>query len=375
MDLSSVRAAELMGFLDRKSVGHSGKRAEHPLSPADLAGSSDTTRPSAGLRHSFRLRKFRVLLLAITFASLTLTARADLNLGPGFDEEMTSLLMQSIETGQRSDPDQVLAIFLRQFEGSLQALVNLSIGDAELEELFGALSTAISAPEDQRFINALFEATTELDRRSVVPAFIRELPFFDHPAQPAYKTLIGAHAFDVAERLAALFPDHIQPLELVMDTTEDFDPTKPAVLTLMDDGPPSRLVATNLPIQQGRWLLAVVHPGCWFSLEAMRWIEQHSENIGPMLPENTVWVSPQHHLHTFTHVQETWNQTAELINIVFAYRNAAWPPSILINFTPTFYLLEEGEIIASVSGWDEDKGPDELMALFAVAAESTENAD
>lgn len=364
-----------MRFLKRKSIGHSGRKFEHPLSPAGLAGLSDTTGPSAGLRHSFRLRKFRGPLLAITFASLTLAATADLDPTPGFDEEMASLLMQSSETGQRSDPDQVLATFLRHFEGSLQALADSSIGDTELEELFGALPTVINAPDDQRFINALFEATIELDRRNVVPEFILQLPIFDHPAQPAYRTLIGAHAFDVAERIAALFPDHIQPLELLMETAVDLDATRPAVLTVMDGGPPGRVVATNLPIQQGPWLLAVVHPGCWFSLEAMQWIEHHSESIRPMLPENTVWVSPQHHLHTFTHVQETWNQTAELINIVFAYRNAAWPPSIMINFTPKFYLLEEGEIIANVSGWDEDKGPDELMALFAVADETAENSD
>ncbi|MFL8004528.1 hypothetical protein [Xanthomonas vasicola] len=119
-----------------------------------------------------------------------------------------------------------------------------------------------------------------------------------------------------------------------------------------------RLREIQVPLR-GDILVAVVHPNCRFSTGAMGDLRNH-----PLLRGVTiVWLAPVG-LHLDYEVLETWDKTHADQPIVLARHAADWP---MIDgwSTPTFYLMRDGNVIASFSGWPREGNWAQLQALLA----------
>lgn len=96
----------------------------------------------------------------------------------------------------------------------------------------------------------------------------------------------------------------------------------------------------------------------------MDYIETHANRFSELIPANTVWVSSQHGTSEFSSLND-WNRESRLIDIQISYRDAAWPREMFPTVTPLFYLVEDGEVTASVKGWTDDSVAGELEAMLA----------
>lgn len=118
------------------------------------------------------------------------------------------------------------------------------------------------------------------------------------------------------------------------------------VLMLADAGHAQR---QDLP-QQGWRVLAIVHPYCGFSMRALAaistepawaWLRPHLQLV---VPNDQSWpIGPM----------LEWNQAHPQLPLQPLQPGPAWA-SLSTGETPTFHLLHDGDLVTTITGWEND---------------------
>jgi len=281
-----------------------------------------------------------------------------------FIESGLALAKREQAEQRRSRPEELRQIFWRHFGEAVERLETGRSTDAQLAEIYDALTAIIASPEDKRLASLLVTVVDELHSRNASTAMIREAPFLNHPAEYAYDVLVSAHLFEIAREVASAYPAVVEQFEYQVIEDEQNPVSGPAVLKQLPSATKKVLAAEQINLASGQWLVGIVHPGCPYSRDAMAWIDANWSEIEALFPEQTLWMTSQLELSKYNRISEGVYPGSDRMQIRIAYRNDAWPREIMITYTPTFHLVEDGEVIATVNGWSNDESPTELIELL-----------
>lgn len=231
-----------------------------------------------------------------------------------------------------------------------------------LRKEFGAMlgSPAGIATPDLLFlaeaVHATFFHTTDVSLVRLLEQLADELNARgDHPRlaalnQRAYSDLLVAREI---ERANAFAKRHgVEPVEWKL-TEQSGIADEPAVIALDEGGEALRVHQAEL----GTGLVASVSPGCAFSVAAMKFIEQDAE-LRELLEGRALWVVDPRWTSQLKPLLE-WNAQSEL-DMQLAWKTADWPAEMDFSATPMFYLIDGGEVIETIRGWEDD-GKAELL--------------
>lgn len=179
-----------------------------------------------------------------------------------------------------------------------------------------------------------------------------------------HQTLLQFRRFDDAKRLARKYPEF--EFESVPEVVEAGSNIRPNAYAI-DQGS-EQLKEIQVPLR-GETLVVVVHPRCGFSVRAMDALRQH-----PLLRGlKVVWLAPVG-LHLDYEALKRWNMAHTDQSIVLARHITDWP-MIGRWETPTFYLLQDGNVIADFSGWPNEGSWPQLQELLAKRSEKRADAE
>lgn len=273
-----------------------------------------------------------------------------------FNAEIEALPMR-----ERSVARTLLGMLDRSFGPDLQALPSLDV--PALEALYNAAYGVTFYTLDKRAATTLLAVSREVDARDGAAQPLGDHPYLASHHQATYSMLINARLFDLAERYREEQPTHVTAYPANLDNLAKDDTTgQPAVLVLDRDDDRLALNRRQVEVTRGEWLVAVVHPSCGFSRQAMERIEADAR-FTAALPRNVLWVASQ--LDTARpDPLIRWNDSSALIDVVLVDRQRDWPDFFDFSQTPQFYLLREGVVLDRLIGWSGASADDELVAAL-----------
>ncbi|NZA26477.1 hypothetical protein H0E84_08765 [Luteimonas sp. SJ-92] len=180
----------------------------------------------------------------------------------------------------------------------------------------------------------------------------RQLANDEHRAS-IYKSMIGLRRFDDARSYLERHP------------TLNVDPP-PTIETLQGGGigpvvysaqTAHRMKEVPVDLDRETRLIATAHPLCGFSRSAME-AAAADASISWVLPQ-VLWLAPPDQTLDLEQVV-AWNREHPTTQVVISRAKSDWP---MIDrwATPTFYLIDNGEVVDSFSGWP--RGEDNLSRL------------
>lgn len=164
-----------------------------------------------------------------------------------------------------------------------------------------------------------------------------------------YDAAIATRNFDCASSIKRLHPDIKRPAPpSVVDAIHIAANGIPAY-TLTDDG--HALSREMLPIANGRWLIIVSSPACGFSNRAASDL-LHAIELQRRLAVNgvqVVWLQPVERRIDVDQARQ-WSIEHNGARLYWPVSQSDWPQ--IENWdTPTFYLIDRGNVIATTTGW------------------------
>jgi hypothetical protein len=170
------------------------------------------------------------------------------------------------------------------------------------------------------------------------------------------RELQAAHAFNTE---AMVVPGE-RLVRLAHAPTPGTDP--PFVLDVAG----AELVPRGVDVSTGLRLLVVAHPGCGYSRQAADAIEA-DDTLREIFEQKAVWIAPPTREPT-NESTITWNLKRPRQRLSVAYRTSDWP-MISDWSTPMFYILRDGRVVRTLTGWPKDGATQaELRALLQDAS-------
>lgn len=164
-----------------------------------------------------------------------------------------------------------------------------------------------------------------------------------------FGVLVAYREFAAARGHLAAHPDlEVEPVPAVAALSARRDGE---ALTYRVDPDAFRLVPEPIRFSDGARLVVVSHPLCGFSRRAMAFISDEPE-LAAAIDGNVLWLAP---VGTQLHVEvmQAWNREHPSTPVVIPHTRADWP--MLHDWsTPSFYLLQDGELVDHFSGWPLD---------------------
>jgi hypothetical protein len=127
------------------------------------------------------------------------------------------------------------------------------------------------------------------------------------------------------------------------------------------DASGDRLVPVSFELDKIR-LVAVVHPLCSFSKRALTAIASAQPG---MASSRAVYLAPVDQMLFLSELIE-WNGANDSVEILLANSREDWP-FIDRWATPSFYILRDGQVTATLIGWPDDSQLEKLNRLIESA--------
>lgn len=232
-----------------------------------------------------------------------------------------------------SDSDRAAQVW-RAFDRHLSAWV------ARTDELDADASRRLFRVMHEAYFYTL--ADNVLEAAEVVFTHLRDTGNADERhAQQMIGMLVGGRRFDKAATLAQEFALPI-PLDAVGASRSA--PREPKVIHFRPDG---RAIVEDWP-GAGVRLVAIVHPGCRYSLAAMEQIRQDPD-LGSWIAAHGMLLVPQDLTADLRKLRH-WALANRDLPIRVAYRRDGFP---FFEYwaTPNFYIMREGAVVARIEGW------------------------
>ncbi len=169
-----------------------------------------------------------------------------------------------------------------------------------------------------------------------------------------FKALVGHRRFDEAR--AFKLKHATLEVERIPDIAEN-DVDKPAAYRIADASG-DRLVPVSFELDKIR-LVAVVHPLCGFSKRALTAIATAQPGIAS---GGAVYLAPVAPMLFLSALIE-WNVANDSVEIVLANTREDWP-FIDSWGTPSFYILKDGQVTATLIGWPDDSQLEKLNRMI-----------
>ena len=280
-----------------------------------------------------------------------------------FDAEGIELSRTAFAQNLRPKSEDWLRLAEKHFGNQFGKFDPALLGPAELDAIYSLNRFLINKTQQRESALRLITLTHEIERRRA--ASVKESTAYHgrYGAQKTYDAMINNRLFDLARQVAADFAPEVEPFPFPIVGASEEIASRPAVLvTEVADGQVV-LRPQAVPLENGKWLVAFVRDGCAFSKMAMDYIEADADRYSAILPDKYVWVISQLNTSHLTHISD-WNRDSRLIDMQISYRDAAWPREMFPATTPLFYLVEDGEVVASVKGWTDDSVAEQLEAML-----------
>ncbi len=160
-----------------------------------------------------------------------------------------------------------------------------------------------------------------------------------------YLALTAARDFHLAKKWKAEAGSSLS--NSILDVIDETNEKKgePTILMIADD---SRIVTRKpLALGKGEYVLALVHPSCHFSSNAIHEIASDAK-LGA-IKSKLILLSPQHRDQDLS-VFQKWNRNNPDLRIQLMYSFKEWP-YVDANETPIFNFIRDGKVITKVAGW------------------------
>lgn len=276
-------------------------------------------------------------------------------------QDRRELAQISFRQGERLSTSAYQSVFHRHYDSSFDALASGAIADDQLASLFLGLSSLVADTGSESYAELLLSVTRQVHKRDVTLDFIALRPI-PSALEHAYHVLISNHLWAAAAELEFGFPDDVVPFGLEVRAATNFADERPGLIVLPENET-DKAVARNVKVEEGLWLVAALHPNCWFSAKAMNWLEGNRSTVAPFLPDQTLWITGHRAISDFEYLH-SWNKQSKLIQLVLSHNDRVWPSGVFLDVTPAFYILVDGSVVDSVIGWEsDDRGADLLNAL------------
>jgi hypothetical protein len=125
---------------------------------------------------------------------------------------------------------------------------------------------------------------------------------------------------------------------------------------------PTGIARVGLDLKNGQHLVAVGHPTCHFTQNAVAAIEKDAE-LEALFGRYAIWVAPQD-LKFSADLYREWNKIHPLATLSLVDVRANWPADIDDWSTPTFYFFSDGKLVAEVVGWPKEGNRQKLLDGF-----------
>jgi hypothetical protein len=240
-----------------------------------------------------------------------------------------------------SDTERAAALSSRYralFPAASDAAFLAGASDPELKLLFRAAAMAGSGAADALAADAMDATIVAMDERGIsTPAEL----------ETTRNALLGARRFDSATRLADAHPAAgLAPLPAIEAGEPGAFAGTPTLWRLDDAG--ARLA--RAPIDTAP-LQVLVLAGCHFSADAARDVGA-DPLLAPVFRTHAHWLALPPGQEDLQAVRE-WNLAHPRAPMEMLYDRADWP--MFARWTmPTFYVMRDGRVLGSVSGWARD---------------------
>lgn len=171
-----------------------------------------------------------------------------------------------------------------------------------------------------------------------------------------HRSLIAGRRWQDAAALAARHPD--VPLEAMPAHVVAGEEGAPGLHYWRFDPDEDRLVRETLAMAGGVTLVVVSSPGCHFSRDAMRALENNPQ-LDQILPRRRLFLAPAIASLELKSLA-AWNASHPQFQHVLVDRPQAWSFVRKWN-TPQFFFLVDGAPVAWVEGWPEEGQVQALM--------------
>lgn len=169
-----------------------------------------------------------------------------------------------------------------------------------------------------------------------------------------FRALVGHRRFEEARAYKLQHPTlEVEDIPDIADVALD-NPTAYRIADAAGDA----LVPLSLDLNDIR-LVAVVHPLCGFSNKALTAIAAAQPGIAP---GHAVYLTPvAERLHLSNLIE--WNAAHDSVEMLLTDTREDWP--FIDNWmTPSFYILKDGEVHSTLSGWPDDSQLEQLKGLI-----------
>ena len=265
----------------------------------------------------------------------------------GIDQRFTQLFLFDIESRKLEDAARGKALASRYhalFPRAAEREHLQAAGGADLKLLFRAASLAAFYAPDPTAAVAMSMTADEMEARGIASAA---------EIEDVRDNLLAAHHFDLARDFTARHPA-LEPLPEFVGTGRDFA-GQPTLWRADDDRP----VLERQPLDLGP-LQVLVLAGCHFAADAARDIDAHPV-LGPVFREHATWLSLPPGQEDPDAVL-VWNREHPHARMEMLYDRADWPMFTRWRM-PTFYVIRDGEVVGTMTGWSAGSAV-ELDALL-----------
>jgi hypothetical protein len=262
--------------------------------------------------------------------------------------------LSAIERSTYLSENDRLEAMVRSYEGNFRehlTLTNLkSIDNRGLDFILRSIYTVAFYTFNPTYLEDASLVMQELESRGAATNNQKTL---------FHKILVGYRKFEEARNYSKDNPHlETEPVPWIGENNGDAA-GGPLVYRVSKDR--HELIPTNVESYGNDILLVITHPLCSFSRNAMAAIENDS-SILDAIGDRVVWMTPASTRLNFNEIQE-WNREHLSIEIVIAHTHQDWP-MVDSWATPQFFLLRNGTVLDSFSGWPTGGSRDRLVELL-----------
>jgi hypothetical protein len=288
--------------------------------------------------------RFTVMIVML-LGTVTAHARPSVNLPKTF-AELTKISLENIAPAER---DRRMEAVLQPVQGDVEKIGLSHLSDGDVKEYFDIEHLAAAYILKPRYAVGMRGAVDEMVRRKLDVT----------QQQPALvKIYVAARMLDDATEYAALVNDSRVSLPRFDD--EAFSTSAHPTLWYVS-GDASDVLRYSFPLDEGVRVVVSGHPWCHFSRNAAKDIEANAK-VAALMERYAIWVVPQHPMPNFTDIAQ-WNMQHPRLRMRIAYRAEEWR-DITSWATPIFYFFKDGRLVDSITGWQNAKQSDRLLAAF-----------
>jgi hypothetical protein len=272
-----------------------------------------------------------------------------------FSEEITEYWLSKSDKFGRADPDWMVDRFDSHFNRHIAANKLEETSDNTLIYVYKATNTLVFYTQDKQKTRLLGRLSQELISRDLEGTLYAKQAHRQPLTQHIYNAFIDARLLSEADQWAS---DHTESIERIdarfaFDASPD-DEDSPFVITIDTSDQTTVLRRQKVDLDDGRWIVGILHPNCGFSRQAMEALSDTDTKRSLSKNWNTLWITGQKDLTPIDTLSD-WNRNSKLFELSVPYETKAWPRFIDFSETPVFYFLKDGEVIDEIRGWPTDE--------------------